>query len=131
MLIVNYSYLLILLLLVVVSSQKPTYFSSYFSAHREGNHLLLHFLLSKKMLLKEEFNVSLQHAFFDQGKDFYCSKIHLIHHTKFNKHSKRKIIFSSPSITTILTSYLRTVKFYSEFCNSNSTKLSCMVICGM
>ena len=60
------------------------------------------------MKLKEGFNASLQHAFFDQEKEFYFDKICLFYPTKFGRHLERKIIFSSPSTAPKSTSCLET-----------------------
>ena len=87
------------------SSKKATYFSSFFFTHEESNHHSPYHLLIRKMPLKEGFNTSLQHAFFDRGKEFY-SKKHLIYPTKINRCPKMKIIFPILSTATNLTSYL-------------------------
>ena len=91
-----------------VSSKKPTYFSSSFSTHRESSYQSFCYLLDREMSLKEEFNTLLQHAFFDQGKEFWFSKIHLIHPTKFGMHSKRKITFPSLSTNAASNNHFKT-----------------------
>ena len=58
-----------------VSSKKYAYFSSSFSTHEESSYQSFYYLPNGKMPLKEGFNTSLQHAFFDRGKGFYFSKI--------------------------------------------------------
>ena len=51
--------------IINISSKKPTCFSFSYSTHGESNCQLQYYLLNRKMSLKDGFNTSFQHAFFD------------------------------------------------------------------
>ena len=109
MLIVNYYHPLTLLLiasLIFVLRNLLTFLTPFLLMGRVI--INYHTILNEKIELKDGFNASLQHAFFDWGREFYFHKIHLICPAKFDRHPKRKINFSSLFTTATPSRHLRT-----------------------